>query len=220
MGFALLIAAATLVAWRLGFFALGDPRRLAAAIRNAREIRGIVPLFVATYALVATFGLPAFPLTLAGGAMFGLGLGSVLSWLGAFIGAMGAYALARLLGRDALYGLIGKWGERLDLLGERSGFSTIFRLRVVAVVPFNLVSFAAGLASVPFPSYAAATALGIIPGTIVYTYFADSLVAGVGGAGRKALARLAIAAAALLVLSFAPSLARRLAVRRSTPRGR
>ncbi len=209
---ALLLAAAALIAWRLGFFTLRDPQRLAAAIRKAREIRWIMPLFVAVYALVTTFGLPAFPLTLAGGAMFGVGLGSVLNWTGAVIGACGSYGLARLLGRDALHGLLGRWGSRFDALGARSGFATIFRLRLIPVVPFNLVSLAAGLASASFPSYAAATALGIIPGTIIYTYFADSLVAGAEGASRNAFIRLGIAAALLIALSFLPLLARRVGI--------
>lgn len=209
---ALLLAAAALIAWRLGFFTLRDPQRLAAAIRKAREIRWIMPLFVAAYALVTTFGLPAFPLTLAGGAMFGVGLGSVLNWTGAVLGACGSYGLARLLGRDALHGLLGRWGSRFDALGARSGFATIFRLRLIPVVPFNLVSLAAGLASASFPSYAAATALGIIPGTVIYTYFADSLVAGAEGASRNAFIRLGIAAALLIALSFLPLLARRIGI--------
>lgn len=209
---ALVIAAASLIAWRLGFFTLRDPQRLAAAIRNAREIRWIVPLFVGAYALVATFGLPAFPLTLAGGAMFGVGLGSLLNWTGAVLGACGSYGLARLLGRDALHGLLGRWGSRFDALGARSGFATIFRLRLIPVVPFNLVSLAAGLAGASFPSYAAATALGIIPGTVIYTYFADSLVAGAEGASRKAFIRLGLAAVLLIALSFLPRLAQRLGI--------
>ena len=209
---ALVIAAASLIAWRLGFFALRDSRRLAAAIQRAREIRGIVPLFVGAYALVATVGLPAFPLTLAGGALFGLGLGSVLNWAGAVIGACGAYGLARLLGRDALHGLLGRWGNRLDALRTRSGFVAIFRLRLIPVMPFNLLSLASGLTGVSFPSYAAATALGIIPGTVIYTYFADSLVAGAEGASRKAFIRLGIAAAMLIALSFLPRLAQRFGI--------
>ena len=208
--FALLIAGATLLASHFGFFALRDPARLASAIRRARAVPMIMPLFVVTYAVVATFGLPAFPFTLAGGAMFGLVLGSFLSWMGALLGACGAYLLARLLGRDAVQGMLGKWGEKLDVLGARSGFSTILRLRLIPVVPFNLVSIAAGLSGVSFRAYAAATALGIIPGCVIYTYFADSLVAGVEGASHRAFLRLAIAATLLIALSFAPWLAKRL----------
>ena len=79
-------------------------------------------------------------------------------------------------------------------------------------MPFNLVSLAAGLASASFPSYAAATALGIIPGTVIYTYFADSLVAGAEGASRNAFIRLGVAAVLLIALSFLPLLARRIGI--------
>jgi uncharacterized membrane protein YdjX (TVP38/TMEM64 family) len=204
-----LLTAAALVAWRLGLFELRDPQRLAAAVRRAHQVRAIVPLFVLAYAVVAAVGLPATPLTLAGGAIFGTALGSLLNWLGATLGAAGSFVLARQLGRDAVRRLLGRWGDRLDALGERGGFAALFRLRLLPVVPFNVLSFAAGLAGVPFRAYAAATALGIVPGTVVYTYFADSLLAGVEGASRQAFVRVAVAAALLLAVSFAPAAVRR-----------
>lgn len=207
---AALVGAAALVAWRLGFFELRDPRRLVGAVRRVRTVRAVAPLFVLVYAGVAAFGLPATPLTLAGGAIFGTALGSLLNWLGAVLGATGSFLLARRLGRDAFRQLVGRWGDRLDELGERRGFATLLRLRLLPVVPFNVLSFAAGLAGVTLRAYVAATALGIIPGTIVYTYFADSLLAGVEGASRQAFARAAVAAALLLALSFLPPLVRRL----------
>ncbi|CAN5139275.1 hypothetical protein BH09GEM1_BH09GEM1_19530 [soil metagenome] len=207
---AAVIAGAAFGAQRLGFFDLRDPQRLAEAIRNVRQVRGIEPLFVLSYGLVASLGLPAFPLTLAGGAIFGLTLGSSLSWLGALLGASGAYWLARVLGGDAIRGLLGNVGAKLDALGERHGFSTILRLRLVTVMPFNVVSLASGLARVPFRAFLAGTALGIIPGTIIYTYFADSLVAGASGAGRTAFVRATLAAGLLLAVSLVPTLVRRL----------
>ena len=208
-----LVGAAALVAWRLGLFELRDPQRLAAAVRRVRTMPAAAPLFVAVYAAVAAFGLPATPLTLAGGAIFGTALGSLLNWLGATLGATGSFLLARHLGRDAFRRLLGRWGDqldRLDALGERRGFATVLRLRLIPVVPFNVLSFAAGLAGVGLRAFVAATALGIIPGTVIYTYFADSLLAGVEGASRQAFARVAAAAALLLALSFVPSLVKRL----------
>ena len=205
-----IVLGAAVLAWRFGFFELRDPRRLAEAVRRARDIRLIAPLFVATYAVVAGMGLPATPLTLAGGAIFGTALGSLLNWCGAVLGASASFLLARLLGRDAVRGILGTWSEKLDALGARAGFATLFRLRLLPVVPFNVLSFAAGLAGIPFRSFLAATALGIIPGTLVYTYFADSLLAGVEGASRRAFVRVALAAALLLAISFAPSLIARL----------
>lgn len=210
-----LIAGAVFLAWRLGVFDLRDPHQLAAAVRRARGVSGIAPLFVVVYAVVATFGLPATPFTLAGGAIFGTGLGSLLNWCGAVLGAMGSFTLAKVLGRDALRRLLGRRAEKLDGLIERGGggFATMFRLRLLPVVPFNVLSLAAGIAGVRFRDYALGTALGIVPGTIVYTYFADSLISGAAGASRAAFARVGVAAGLLLAVSFAPTLLRR--IRRS-----
>lgn len=205
-----LLAAAGFAAWRLGFFDLRDPKHLAAAVRRARGVRAIVPLFVLVYAVIAAFGLPATPLTLAGGAIFGTVLGSILNWSGAVLGATGSFLLAKVLGHDALRRLLGQKATKLQGLVERGGFATMFRLRLLPVVPFNVLSFAAGLAGMPFRAYVLGTALGIIPGTIVYTYFADSLISGVTGASRAAFLKVGIAAALLLTVSFAPMLVRRL----------
>jgi hypothetical protein len=75
------------------------------------------------------------------------------------------------------------------------------------------LNVAAGLAPVPFRPYALSTTLGIVPGTIVYTYFAASLIAGVTGARHRALLHVAVGAALLIALSFGPALVRR--IRRS-----
>ena len=207
---AAIIAGAAVAAWRLGFFELRDPKRLADAIARVRGIHGVEPLFVLAYALIAAVGLPAAPLTLAGGAIFGLTLGSMLNWLGAVLGASGSYLLARVLGKDALRGMMGKLGGKLETLSTERGFMSVFRLRLIPVMPFNVLSLAAGAAGVPFREFVAGTALGIIPGTIIYTYFAESLIAGVSGAGRRALIRVTIAAILLIAVSFAPTLLHRL----------
>ena len=57
--------------------------------------------------------------------------------------------------------------------------------------------------------YTCATALGIVPGTLVYTYFADAMLQGSRDATRGAFLRVAVAGGLLVLLSFAPALARR-----------
>jgi uncharacterized membrane protein YdjX (TVP38/TMEM64 family) len=207
---AAVLAAAGYAAYRLGVFDLRDPERLGDAIRRARDVPALPVLFVFGYAVATVFALPGTVFTLAGGAIFGTLLGSLLNWTGATLGALGAYALARRLGSDAVRKLIGRHASALDALTSRAGFATLFRLRLIPVVPFNALNFAAGLAPAPFRGYALSTALGIIPGTVVYTYFADSLVAGVTGARHRALVHVAIAGGLLIALSFVPALARRL----------
>lgn len=123
-------------------------------------------LFVVAYAVTAGFGLPATAFTLAGGAIFGTALGSLLNWIGATLGALTAYGLARQLGSSAVRNLLGRHARLLESLTGKTGFAALLRLRLIPIVPFNALNFAAGLAPVPFRSYALSTALGIIPGTI------------------------------------------------------
>ncbi|WP_411280217.1 DUF547 domain-containing protein [Gemmatimonas sp.] len=198
-----------LVARMLGFDEYISAERIGTTIRDARALPFAAAIFVVAYAVVATIGLPALPLTLAGGAIFGVAAGIALTWLGATLGATGAYLLARTLGGDALRRLLGSRAGTLDRLLGDGAFLTMLRLRLIPVVPFNALNFGAGLAGVRLSHYIAATAIGILPGTSVYTYFADSLLAGTEGARQTAFIRVAIAGVLLLALSYAPALAKR-----------
>ena len=193
----------------LGVEAYISAERIGTTIRDAREVPFAAAIFVVAYIAVTTIGLPALPLTLAGGAIFGVGAGIALTWLGATLGATGAFLLARALGGDALRRLLGARTGTLDRMLGDGAFLTILRLRLIPVVPFNALNFGAGLAGVRLTHYMAATAIGILPGTSVYSYFADALLAGADGARQSAFIRVAIAGALLLALSYLPALAKR-----------
>jgi len=193
----------------LGVEAYISPERIGTTIRDARDVPFAPAIFVVAYIAATTIGLPALPLTLAGGAIFGVGAGIALTWLGATLGATGAFLLARALGGDALRRLLGARAGTLDRLLGDGAFLTMLRLRLIPVVPFNALNFGAGLAGVRATHYVAATAIGILPGTSVYTYFADALLAGADGARQTAFVRVAIAGALLLALSYLPALAKR-----------
>ncbi len=197
------------VARMLGFDEYISPERIGTTIRHARDVPFAAAIFVLAYVVTATIGLPALPLTLAGGAIFGVAAGIALTWIGATLGATGAYLLARTLGGDALRRLLGSRAGTLDRILGDGAFLTMLRLRLIPVVPFNALNFGAGLAGVRLSHYVAATAIGILPGTSVYTYFADALLAGAEGARQTAFIRVAIAGVLLLALSYAPALAKR-----------
>ncbi len=197
------------VARVLGFDAYVSPERIGSTIRDAREVPFAAVIFVAVYIVVATIGLPGLPLTLAGGAIFGVAAGIALTWIGATLGATGAFLLARALGGNALRRLLGARAGTLDRMLGDGAFLSMLRLRLIPVVPFNALNFGAGLAGVRLTHYMAATAIGILPGTSVYTYFADALLAGTEGARQTAFIRVAIAGLLLLALSYAPALAKR-----------
>jgi uncharacterized membrane protein YdjX (TVP38/TMEM64 family) len=207
--FIVVLVALWSVARLLGFDAYISPERIGTTIRDAREVPFAAAIFVVVYIVVATIGLPGLPLTLAGGAIFGVAAGIALTWLGATLGATGAFLLARLLGGDALRRLLGDRAGTLDRMLGDGAFLTMLRLRLIPVVPFNALNFGAGLAGVRLTHYVAATAIGILPGTSVYTYFADALLAGTDGVRQTAFIRVAIAGALLLALSYLPALAKR-----------
>jgi uncharacterized membrane protein YdjX (TVP38/TMEM64 family) len=77
------------------------------------------------------------------------------------------------------------------------------------VLPLGTVNFVGGLARVPFAGYLAATAVGVIPSTLVYTYFADTLLEGVEGGRSNAMVSLIVASALLIGLSLAPRIVNR-----------
>ncbi|MEX2179446.1 MAG: DUF547 domain-containing protein [Gemmatimonadaceae bacterium] len=208
--FIALLAGVWLAARHLGVLAQFEPERLADLVRSARAVSWAPAAFVVIYAVVATLGLPGTPLTLAGGALFGAVWGTGLNWMGATLGATGAFFLARTLGAGAVRSLLGKHAKALDRFGDSGSFLAMLRLRLIPVVPFNALNFGAGLAGVKPAVYIASTAIGILPGTAVYTYFADALLSGVEGARQEAFVRVAIAGALLIALSFVPWLARKL----------
>jgi uncharacterized membrane protein YdjX (TVP38/TMEM64 family) len=164
--------------------------------------------FVAGSTLAIALGFSGLVLTLAGGVVFGFGWGAILNTLSANLGATAAFWLARRLGRNGLETLLGSRLAGIDRICRQSGFGWLLRLRFIPVVPFNLLNFASGLTSIPWRTYAIATALGILPATLVYTFFADAILAGSREATRAALARVLVAGVLLVVLSFIPALAR------------
>ena len=130
-----------------------------------------VVLFVVLYIVVTGLSIPgAVVLTLAGGFLYGTGLATLYVNLGATAGAVLAFLVARyLLGKQ----LQDKYQQQLDRFNremEASGSRYLLFLRLIPVFPFFLINFLLGLTRVPLKTFAWTTAVGIIPGTIVFAY--------------------------------------------------
>ena len=166
--------------------------------------------FVVVYSVATALALPGSLLTIAGGAAFGFGWGAVLNTLGANVGANAAFGLARGLGRDGVARIGGSRIAGLDKATAEHGFLGLLVLRLIPLVPFNALNFGSGLTAMRWRHYAIATVIGILPGTLVYTFFADALVLGSTTASREARTRLWIAGALFVALALVPVVARRL----------
>lgn len=209
----LALGALLLVVWlALRHSGAGDayrPERLATWLQQGRDVWWMPALFVAAYVAACALAVPGTALTLAGGAVFGLWRGVLLNYVGAVLGASVAFWIARRLGRDGVRALAGGRLGGLDRIVARRGFVWLLRLRLIPLVPFNALNFGAGLTAMTWRDYVTGTALGIIPGVLVYTFFADALVAGAREASRMAAVRLAAAGALLVALTVVPDLVRR-----------
>jgi uncharacterized membrane protein YdjX (TVP38/TMEM64 family) len=170
-------------------------------------------VYIAVYAVATALAIPGSVLTLAGGAMFGVVWGTAYTTVAANLGANAAFGISRSLGRGGVERLAGSRLEKLDRATENHGFRGLLTLRLIPAVPFNALNFGSGLTSMSWTTYAGATAVGIFPGTLVYTMFADALLAGSQEASREALLRVLLSGGLLVLLSFLPTIVRRLGVR-------
>ncbi len=124
--------------------------------------------FALVYAALSLLPLPASVITVAAGAMFGLARGLPVVILGATLGAMVAFYLGRVLGRDAVQRFTGARLQAVSRYLERRGFWAVLVARLVPIVPFSALNYLSGLTAVRPLSYLIATILGIVPGSTVY----------------------------------------------------
>ncbi len=120
--------------------------------------------------------LPAFLITFANASLFGAFWGGLLSWSSAMAGAALCFYIARILGREVVEKLTGKAVlKSVDSFFARYGKHTILVCRLLPFVPFDPVSYAAGLTSLRFRHFILATGLGQLPATIVYSWVGSML---------------------------------------------
>lgn len=208
-GLLLILIATSLIGYRLGWFDYHHTLEHVQRIRRTHSFWIFATGFVLAYGIGTSIGAPGMPFTVAAGALFGTLLGTLLSWVGALLGAISGYLIARTIGHDVVLRWLTRY-KKIDLaVAESRDFGGMLRLRLIPVLPLGTVNFVGGLAKAPFASYMAATALGVIPTTVIFNYFADSLLEGVGSGQREAWISLIIASVLLILLSFTPKLFRK-----------
>lgn len=155
--------------------ALRDNR---AALLAFVEANGLLAAgaFMLAYAAVVALSVPgATIMTLAGGFLFGVPLGALLTVIGATLGATLLFLIARSAAGDFLRQRAGPFLARMSEGFSKDAFNYLLFLRLVPAFPFWAVNLAPALLGMRLVPFVVATALGIIPGTFVYTAFGASL---------------------------------------------
>lgn len=115
--------------------------------------------------------LPAFLITFANGLAFGALWGGLLSLFSATLAAAISFGVSHALGRTVVEALVGR--ESLgsaDRWFERHGVYAVFVARLIPVVSFDVISYAAGLTRMGFLPFLLATLVGMAPATFVYSF--------------------------------------------------
>lgn len=166
--------------------------------------------FILIYAVGVCLFIPGTLLTTLGAAIFGPYWGFVWVWLGAMIGASAAFFIGRTLGREFAASLIGNRLKKYDDAIERNGFATVLYLRLV-YFPFTPMNFGMGITKVRFLDYFAGTALGIIVGTFVFTFFIGTLkqIWASGDWGQLISAKVSISVGLFVFSFFIPKIVKK-----------
>lgn len=163
--------------------------------------------FVALGALLTLAFFPFPVYAAAGGLLFGVAGGTALGTAAGWLGALGAFAIARRFGAAPVTALAPRW--LLDRIAAIEGrdFEAVLLLRVIPGVPRDLANYLCGLAPIGFVAYALATLLGIAPRALLYAALGEaaSLFALDSPAAIVALVLyVVLAVAGLALLRFRP----------------
>ncbi|KAB2886045.1 MAG: TVP38/TMEM64 family protein [Albidovulum sp.] len=154
-----------------------DAERLEALVARAGFWGPVLIVALMTVAVVAS-PIPSAPIALAAGAAYGQVWGTVQVVAGAELGALIAFGLARVLGRDVLRRVFGTSVDA-GLLGSQTALTaTVFASRLMPFVSFDMISYAAGLSRLHAWRFALATLAGIIPASFLLAHFGGEAASG------------------------------------------
>ncbi len=157
-----------LVATVIGIYLIGgiDSGKLQVWLREMGVLAPII--YILLYTVGTLLILPSTPLNLSGGALFGTGWGTLWTTVAAIIAAVVAFAFTRTVGRNYIaQKLAGRW-EAIDAEIHQGGVFYLFAIRLLPIIPYGIVNFAAGLTSIRFRDYFIGTALGTVPGILPF----------------------------------------------------
>lgn len=147
---------------------------IAPLVRQLADLGSWGPvLFILLYVVAAITLAPAFLLTFSAGAVFGLWRGTLLTFIGASLGASAVYAVAGPLGRSRVLRWIDRdprvAATRRAVVRENAAW-IMFLLRLSPLVPYNLLNYALSLSGVSFRQYLVAL-VGMFPAIVMYAYY-------------------------------------------------
>lgn len=148
---------------------------------------------------VAILPIPAEIPAMVNGLVFGPLWGTLVTWLSALVGAQISFDLARRYGRPLGERVLpARLLDRADSLVCASGWPVLLGLRLIPTVAFTAVNWAAGLTMLRRSTFVWTTAVGILPGAIVFTSAGSGIGAFMRARGRYSTVALIVTGVALI----------------------
>ncbi len=164
-----------IVATGLGMFLLGGIDR--EQLQMWLETMGLwAPIiYILLYTVGTLLILPSTPLNLTGGAIFGIWWGTLWTTAAALIAAIVSLAFTRTIGREIIAKkFAGRW-EAIDAEIRLGGLFYMFAIRLLPIIPYGLVNFAAGLTSIKLKDYFIGTLMGTLPGVLPFVMMGSGI---------------------------------------------
>lgn len=122
--------------------------------------------------------LPSFLIAGANGIVFGIYIGSIISWIGGMVGAIVSLYLSRWFGEKIFLSLKKeqRMYKKIERLSGKHGFFIVLIARLIPIISFDFISYAAGFVRMRFSHFFIATGIGMIPGTVLYSVVGHDIV--------------------------------------------
>lgn len=158
-------------------------------------------IFILLYAIITILFVPVGPFVVLAGALFGAITGALYVFVGAVIGGVISMLISRYFLHDFFDDLCRKKYPRIHTYKEslqNNKQSLLFFLRLTPIIPSNILNYTCGLTRVSMITFIW-TFVGVIPGTLFYTYLGTSLM----GLTQEKIIILILLALMMIILTYA-----------------
>lgn len=134
-------------------------------------------IFIVIFMLTAFFVPGAIVMTIAAGAFFGVIRGAIYVNIGGTSGALITFLLSRYFAGNWVQKKYGHYLKKFNKEMSRHGYNYLLTVRIIPVAPFFLINFLAALTSIRTWTFFWTTMIGMLPGSLVYTFAGQQIVA-------------------------------------------
>eukprot|EP01018_Ginkgo_biloba_P020408 Gb_07466 [translate_table: standard] len=136
------------------------------------------PLVLAlAYIPLTVLAVPASILTLGGGYLFGLPIGFIADSIGSTAGATAAFLVGKTVGQSYVVSKLKDYPQfrAIAIASQKSGFKIVLLLRLVPLLPFNMLNYLLSVTPIGIGQYILASWMGMVPITLALVYVGTTI---------------------------------------------